>query len=235
MENRFSHLALEALFPRFCLSCKHEGQIFCLQCSANWIANSVPDVCPFCDERGSNRTCVSCQETNFLDGLVSYAPYGNPIIRDAIGCWKYDGDRSVEAVLRQWLIQSQDRLRSSMDEFVVSHVPIHTSRKRMRGFDQAEILSNWIGEMFAMPVETLLIRSHKTKPQAQQKHDVRRVGSLDHAFEIHPNILELPSRVLLCDDVFTSGSTMDAAAKCLKEAGVEEVWGFVVAKGIHVS
>lgn len=233
MENRFSRLAIEAMFPRFCLSCKREGQIFCLGCSEHWMARSEPVACPFCHERGSNRTCMNCKKTNFLDGLVSYLPYGNPIVRGAIGCWKYDGDRSVEAVLRQWLMQSQDRLQIGMDEFVVTHVPIHASRKRMRGFDQAEVMSNWIGEMFAMPVEMLLIRSHKTKPQAQQKHDIRRVGSLDHAFEIYPNMIELPSRVLLCDDVFTSGSTMDAAARCLKKAGVQEVWGFVIAKGSH--
>ena len=231
MESGFRDLALNALFPRFCLSCKREGQIFCLGCAANWEPNAEPIACPFCEEKGSCRTCGLCRETNFLDGLVSYLPYRNPIVRGAIGSWKYDGDRSVESVIRQWLIQSQDRLHPNMDDFVVTHVPVHASRKRMRGFDQAESLSNWVGEMYAMPVDTLLIRSHKTKPQAQQKHDVRRVGSLDYAFAIHPNVVELPSRVLLCDDVFTSGSTMDAAAKCLKEAGVEEVWGFVVGKG----
>lgn len=243
MENRFSRLAIEALFPRFCLSCKREGQIFCLGCSEHWIARPEPVACPFCHERGSNRTCVNCKKTNFLDGLVSYLPYGNPIVRGAIGCWKYDGDRSVEETLKQWLLQSKDRLQPTflevsvntpgMKDFVVTYVPIHKTRQRMRGFDQSEVLSNWVGEMCMMPVETLLIRSCKTKPQAKQGHDVRRVGLLDGIFQIHPNITKLPSRVLLCDDVFTSGATMDAAAKCLKEVGVEEVWGFVIAKGSH--
>lgn len=226
-------MAIEALFPRFCLSCKREGQIFCLACSTNWIANSEPAACPFCGIRGSVRTCLNCREANYLDGLVAYTPYGNPIVREAIGYWKYDGDRSIEPTIRQWMEQSRDRLRPMMDDFVVTHVPIHVSRRRMRGFDQAEVLSSWVSEMFEMPVETLLVRSQKTKAQAMKRHDKRRVGTLDGIFQIYPNVIELPPRVLLCDDVFTSGATMDAAAKCLKDAGVLEVWGMVIAKGSH--
>jgi ComF family protein len=231
MEGGFRNMALNALFPRFCLSCKREGQIFCFGCMENWVVRPEPATCPFCEEKGSNRTCVKCRETNFLDGLVSYLPYGNPIVRGAIGCWKYDGDRSVEPIIKQWLIQSSDRLRPSIEEFVVSSVPVHTSRKRMRGFDQAAILSNWVAEMYAMLDETLIVRSKKTKPQAQKQHDQRQIGSLDGIFEIRPGLVEIPRRVLLCDDVFTSGATMDAAARCLKEVGVEEVWGFVIGRG----
>lgn len=233
MARRFREMAIDALFPRFCLSCKREGQIFCLDCSTNWIARPEPVACPFCGMRGSARTCLSCRKENYLDGLVSYLPYGNPIVRGMIGSWKYDGDRSVESTLRTWIEQSCDRLRVPLENYVMTHVPIHVSRKRMRGFDQAEVLSRWVGEMFEMPVETLLVRTRKTKPQAKTHHDKRRVGTLDGIFEIHPRVTELPPRVLLCDDVFTSGATMDAAAKCLKEAGVKEVWGFVIAKGSH--
>lgn len=233
MGGGFCKMVIDALFPRFCLSCKREGQIFCLDCASNWIARPEPVACPFCGIRGSARTCLRCRKENYLDGLVSYLPYGNPIVRGVIGYWKYDGDRSVERTLKQWIEQSRGRLRPVFEEFVVTHVPIHSSRKRLRGFDQAEVLSNWVGEIFDAPIEMLLVRSRKTKPQAKTHHDKRRVGSLDGIFEIHPQVIELPARVLLCDDVFTSGATMDAAAKCLKDAGVEEVWGFVMAKGSH--
>ena len=236
MDGRFCKMVIDALFPRFCLSCKREGQIFCLDCRSNWMARPERESCPFCGERGSNQTCHTCKERgSALDGLVSYLPYGNPIVREVIGCWKYDGDRSVEPTLQYWIEQSKDRLRPPLEHFIVTHVPIHSSRKRMRGFDQAEALSTWLAELFEMPVEPLLIRSRKTKPQAKVHHEKRRVGTLDGIFEIHPRVTELPSCVLLCDDVFTSGATMDAAAKCLKEAGVEEVWGFVIAKGSHES
>ncbi len=231
MESGFCRLALETLFPRFCLSCGHEGQIFCLSCMQNWIWRPGPASCPFCGEQGSDRTCETCRQNTFLDGLVCYAPYGNPIVRQAIGQWKYDGDRSVEFVLKRWLMQSAHRLKPSMETFVVSPVSSHVTRKRSRGFDQAEIVSIWVSELFLSPMHELLVRTQKTKPQAKQKHVSRSIGSLDGIFQIHPNVIDLPTHVLLSDDVFTSGATMDAAAKCLKEAGVEEIWGFVIAKG----
>jgi predicted amidophosphoribosyltransferase len=56
----------------------------------------------------------------------------------------------------------------------------------------------------------------------------RKLGDLDGAFRARA---ASPARVLLCDDVFTSGATLDAAAKCLKQAGAAEVWGFTIAKG----
>lgn len=224
-------MVIEALFPKFCLSCGHEGQNFCFTCMQNWIARPEPAACPFCGMFGSDRTCDACQKENYLDGLVHYLPYGNPIVRKLIGLWKYDGDRSVEPVLKQWLAQDMVRLRPPVHTFVVVPVPIHASRKRSRGFDQADVLAGWIGEQYNMPVACLLKRSQKTKPQAKQQHDVRRVGSLDGIFEIHRFASEIPESVVLCDDVFTSGATMDAAAKCLKEAGVKEVWGFVIGKG----
>ena len=231
MAGGFCNLALSALFPRFCLSCKREGQLFCLDCERLWSARPEPAACAFCSARGSNRTCEVCREKNFLDGVVSYLPYGNPVVRQAIGFWKYDGDRSIEPTIKRWIMQSQNRLRPPMEDFVVTHVPIHRSRKMMRGFDQAEILSQWIGELFTVPAASLIVRSHKTNPQAQKHHDERNVGTLDGIFVLNRTVTEIPERVLLCDDVFTSGATMDAAAKCLKEAGVKEVWGMVIGKG----
>ena len=67
-----------------------------------------------------------------------------------------------------------------------------------------------------------------TLPQAGQEG--RRVGELDAVFDLVPGI-EVPENVLLCDDVFTSGATMDACARVLKEAGAKQVWGYVLAKG----
>jgi len=224
-------MALDALFPKFCLSCKREGQNFCFSCAGEWIARPEPAACPFCGELGSCRTCLTCQSENYLDGVMSYLPYGNPIVRKLIGLWKYEGDRSVESILRQWLLQDVHRLRPDMESFVVVPLPIHLFRKRARGFDQAEELARWVSEMFQSPMQNILVRTIKTKPQAKQKHHARRVGGLDGIFSVSQSVSLVPERVLLCDDVFTSGATMDAAAKCLKEAGVKEVWGFVIGKG----
>lgn len=231
MENRLSHLALNTLYPRFCLSCKKEGSLWCRTCDDAWIARPVQAHCAFCSKVGSDWVCDLCSAETYLDGLSSFIPYGNPVVREALTQWKYYGDRSVEPVIKKWLQRSLPRLTAPFFYFDVTHVPAHTSRLRARGFDQAEIVSHFASELFLKEWSRLLVRRTKTRSQANVSHKTREVGELDGVFEIHPSVIKLPENVLLCDDVFTSGATMDAAAKCLKDAGVETVWGFVVAKG----
>ena len=231
MEGRFSQLAIDVLFPRFCLSCKKEGSLWCNVCDEAWIVNPMKAACPFCLKLGSDRVCFDCREFVYLDGLNSFVPYGNPVVKDALNYWKYYGDKSVELIVKKWLGKSFDRLLPPFDDYVVAHVPSHVSRHRSRGFDQAEKVSHFVSGMYGKEWSRLLVRRQKTRAQAGVNHLERRVGELDGIYEIYPSVQSLPENVLLCDDVFTSGATMDAAARCLKEAGVKEVWGFVVAKG----
>jgi len=231
MESGFRDLALNALFPRYCLSCKKEGSLFCETCENGWVARPERAACPFCLASGSNTVCSLCRQETFLDGVSSYLPYGNPVVRNAISFWKYDGDTSIEPVLKKWLLQSRDRMCPPFESFVVAHIPVHASRRRSRGFDQSEHLAQWVSQIYQMPHSRLLERTQKTTSQAKTIHTDRFVGELDGIFSISPALDEIPECVVLCDDVFTSGATMDSAAQCLKEFGVKNVWGFVIAKG----
>ncbi len=231
MEGGLRKMVVDAIFPRFCVSCNKEGSLWCNACDAAWIQPVMIAVCPFCTMTGSNRVCRPCSTKNYLNGLSACSPYGNPVVRKALSCWKYDGDRSIEPVIKKWLMQSRDLLHTPHSDFFVTHIPIHPTRRRSRGFDQAEMISSWIGEMYGMPSKSLLIRTKKTRSQAMTRHTDRHVGQLDGIFKIDPMITKLPKMIVLCDDVFTSGATMDAAAKCLKEVGAQEVWGLVVGKG----
>ncbi len=230
MESRLGKLAVEALFPRFCIVCKREGALTCRHCFETWTPVPQQASCAFCGTPGSPRTCASCREETYLDGLSFFAPYGNASVRELLGAWKYNGDRSAEATLETWLRRASTRMEPPAFAFYSTSVPLHKSRRRERGFDQAETLSSWVGEIFGIPHETFLIRKRKTSPQARTSHDERRVGEMDGAFAVLPGV-DVPAYVLLCDDVFTSGATMDAAARALKEAGAKTVWGFVIARG----
>lgn len=231
MENRFSRLALDILFPRFCVNCGREGTLWCHGCDATGFLTSSIAACPFCGARGSGRTCAECQSETFLDGLSFFAPYANPVVREALAQWKYDTDRSIELVIKKWLFQARDRLAPPVFAFVSTAVPLHISRLYFRGFDQAEVLAEWVSELYGIPHEPLLVRIVKTSARAQVAAEERKLGALDGLFALRNEVFRVPEHVLLCDDVFTSGATMDAAARCLKEAGVKTVWGFVIAKG----
>ncbi len=230
MESRLSKLALEALFPRFCLGCHAEGTLWCASCDSVWWPSPLEARCPFC-EKEETRTCDRCQSETFLDGLSVFASYANPVVREAILQWKYIGDRAVESVIESWLMRAASRLTPKRTDAVFAPVPLHIRKRRARGFDQSGMLADWCGQLFSRPVFDLLMRTRMTAPQAKQQQGERKLGELDHIFVMSSSVHDVPRVVVLCDDVFTSGATMDAAAKCLKEAGVEWVWGLVLAKG----
>lgn len=131
-------------------------------------------------------------------------------------------------------------------------VPVHPSRLRKRGFNQAEEFAKRLGQLWDLPVETeLLVRSKKTAPQ-RELNPQERLKNLQQAFAVRPvgkrsGILryagnlsagsrgnlqhDIPDCVILVDDIYTTGSTMEACTRALKEAGVKEVHFIVICIG----
>ncbi|MEK7614945.1 MAG: hypothetical protein AAB431_01015, partial [Patescibacteria group bacterium] len=185
MESRLRHLVVEALFPRFCLSCHTEGTLWCDVCAASWWPASSKSGCPFCAKGLSSNTCDRCKPEAYLDGLFAFAPYGNPVVRHAITQWKYDGDRGVEAVIQKWLVQAQPHLIPiGLEETVFAPVPLHIRKQRARGFDQAGLIADWMGQLYSTPVFDLLIRFRPTVQQAQLNKQERLLGNLDGIFRV---------------------------------------------------
>lgn len=231
MESRFSNLVVNALFPRFCFGCNKEGLLWCTQCALSWWPVCVRAGCPFCGAGNSEHTCASCQKEVFLDGLTAFSSYANPVVRKAIAEWKYVGDTGVATVLQGWIARAEPMFAGQVGEGVFAPVPLHKRKRRARGFDQAGELADWFARSFNRPAYDLLSRLLATESQAGRDISHRRLGEFDNVFSVERSLDWIPERVILCDDVFTSGTTMDAAARALKDAGVKEVWGFVLAKG----
>jgi competence protein ComFC len=216
------------LFPRFCLGCHKEGELWCQTCQAFHCVRPVRNVCPFCRREGVARTCEQCAPETYLDGLSALAYYGDPVMRRAIRLWKYAGDQAVQPVLLRFIRSFIVQRYLGVAPDVVTAIPLHKRKLRARGFDQAEEIAKMIAESTGLPYRPLLKRKKMTRAQAGVLTQKRLVGDLDESFTV---CAQVPEKVLICDDVFTSGATMDAAAKCLKDAGVKEVWGVVLAKG----
>ncbi len=231
MESRLGRLVVDALYPRYCVGCAREGTLWCASCAAVWWPSFVDKGCPFCGCETSTRTCFSCKADTYLDGLTAFGVYANPVIRAAIHQWKYVGDRGIEPVFQQWLIRAAPIFLPYARDAVFAPVPLHVRKRRARGFDQAGLMTDWFSHLFSIPAFDMLQRSRFTASQALRSHTTRQIGELDGVFSLHAHVNEVPKKVILCDDVFTSGATMDSAARVLKEAGVETVWGFVLAKG----
>ena len=128
-------------------------------------------------------------------------------------------------------IYGGDAIQRMRPEVLVP-VPIHKKKLQTRGYNQAEVLARQLTDQTGIPMEAdLVLRKKNTLPQKELDHEERR-RNLREAFALkHPD-KKLPyKRILLVDDIYTTGSTVDALAALLKQAGAEEICFVAVAIG----
>lgn len=115
---------------------------------------------------------------------------------------------------------------------VLIPVPVHCSRKKQRGFNQAEELARRLCRHWQLPVETgLLLRNKKTLPQ-RELNPKERMENLRTAFEVRQTGRHMPEAVLLADDIFTTGSTIEACTRVMKAAGIKRVYFLTICMGL---
>lgn len=222
---RLGEVVIGAVFPRTCVRCGVEGTDVCATCLSVAHASVCVLHCPACGEVSPiGATHPKC--TSALDGLIAAAPYADPVVHGLLRRWKFHFVRSVEPFLAGFLERSAVADVLMGDDWVVVPIPLHKRRKRERGFDQAAWIAKWVGDYLHLPAVQALRRVRSTTPQSHQK--VRKQEDFVGVFEARQR---MEGRVILCDDVFTSGATMESAARACREAGATSVWGVVIARG----
>lgn len=124
-------------------------------------------------------------------------------------------------------IGSREHLQHST---LLMPIPLHPSRQRERGFNQAEDIARELASLSGIPLVNALVRNRATLTQTQLDADLRRTNMID-AFSLRTSLPAHIKTVVVLDDVTTTGSTLSEAAKALKAAGVHEVWGATIARG----
>ena len=110
---------------------------------------------------------------------------------------------------------------------VIIPVPLHVKRLRTRGYNQAEVFARALSEEFGIPVDAhTLVRVRNTRPQ-KELSDVERKNNIENAFQTRINSIKY-KKVILVDDIYTTGTTINECADVLKRTGVEDVY-FVTA------
>lgn len=219
----------EYMFPIFCLGCDKEGVWLCDACFA-CIQHPGVYCCPVCHGvRPAGETCTRCVPLSYLSRHVALFPYKEEsLVGDIIRHVKY---HYIEDLLVLLDGAVQRNIKKNPQHFApveaIIPVPLHKKRFAERGFNQAELIARMIERATSLPVDTALVRVRATPHQARL-HKEERQKNVKDAFSAPP----LPYRcVLLVDDVYTTGTTMQEAAKALRFAGVGEVRGFSVARG----
>jgi len=125
----------------------------------------------------------------------------------------------------------EDKNKNEKIETIIMPVPLHKKRYNWRGFNQALLLSEYIASEFHLRInEDLLIRRKNTKPQTKIKSMIKRRENIKGAFFIAENDFLNNKNVIIVDDVCTTSATLNECAKELKNAGVKNVWGLVMAR-----
>lgn len=167
-------------------------------------------------------TCVDCPPKG-IDAVRAPFLYEGPLAR-AIRGMKFSGWHALGAHLAGAVAEMSRDLGAD----VVTWVPLHRRRVARRGFDQAEVLARDLATRFELPVRRLLVRTRATPAQARRRGPERRLA-LEGAFEALPPV---PGRILLVDDVLTTGATAAACARSLKRAGGRRVSVAVAARSL---
>ena len=113
---------------------------------------------------------------------------------------------------------------------VIVPIPMYTAKKRLRGYNQAEVFAEALGRESGIPVKkNLAERTRNTVPQ-KKLNDIDRKKNLKGAFKISQDIVKY-KKVLLVDDIYTTGSTMDAVAGELRTAGIDKIYFLCISIG----
>jgi ComF family protein len=218
-------LILDFLFPRYCVGCGKYGKDLCKKCFREL---SIADqICPECEEESlMGWTHPRCKSKEGMDGLIVIYDYQDEKVRAAVDGIKYCFVKDlVKSLLRNFRFETGE-----VFDYLVP-VPLHYYRENWRGFNQGEEIAKEVGKKMKLEVVNMLRRTRKTKQQALIVKREEREANVKGAFEVWDEIKEQTKgkKVLLIDDVFTSGADMRECTKVLKKAGVEMVWGLALA------
>lgn len=234
--------ALTFIYPDVCQHClaaratAAEGYV----CSGCWREVRFI-VAPMCDRCGlpfegaisDAFECANCQQMDLQFSSARSAVAAKGMVLDIIHRWKYSRAMWFEPFLVGLLVrEAGPALRESKWDIIVP-IPLHPRKQAEREFNQAEHLARHLGEATGLPVDTTSVRRvSATRTQTQLSRE-ERARNMSRAFSEGPGAKSLRGkRVVLVDDVLTTGATTSACADILRTCGAADVCVWTVARGL---
>ncbi len=204
---------------RICNSCEKKLQLIteprCKKCSKP-VEQEQKEYCSDCERK----------DYHFIHGYSLWAY--DEVMKKSISDFKYRYKKEYAKYYIQEIIKNDGEIIKKLAPDALVPVPVHKSKYRERGYNQAEILARGIGIALNIPViPHLLIRNKRTLPQ-KQLSDKERLKNLSQAFVFNEtaanNYAERPKSILLVDDIYTTGSTIEACTNVLMAHGIDDVY-----------
>lgn len=224
------------VYPRRCPICHgivtEKGRKACKSCVEK-VEYIVEPRCKKCGKSLTNEVkeyCYDCElkTHEFIQGRGAFAYQEE--MKQSIYRFKYGNKREYADFYVEEILKNHENWIRSCEPQVLIPVPLYGPKKRQRGFNQAEIVAKKLGRYLDIPVVTkLVVRCKKTVPQKELSTKDRK-NNMKKAFKICQSKVKL-RKVMLVDDIYTTGSTIDEVAKTLKQSGVEEIYYIVICVG----
>lgn len=244
--NKLKELVFDILFPPLCLICKtHLPQLekergICGNCFSKITIHSTL-FCGVCRARLPENKKI-CHKKSFY--LLGAATNYDEITKNIIHQFKYQYWTRLKNILEDILKIYLENLQPGPNPFsskggstfggkkyIIIPIPLYKDREKERGFNQAEILGKIISQILSLPMENkILARIKETQSQAKLKNWELRKENLKGSFEIKNPEKIRNANIILVDDVYTSGATINEAAKILKENKVKKIIAIVITK-----
>jgi len=222
----------EVFFPRSCVHCgdaveASDYQFLCRSCSRELFL-SKPPTCttcgyPFFGMMAGPRTCPHCVELNplFEEGKTLFLAKGPA--RSIIHELKYQSGFYVLKDV-QAMIARAPYYKDYFEGAILVPVPLHSTKERERGFNQSLVIAETLAEVTeAKDLQNMLIRTVYTQTQTRLSRAARH-QNVKNAFALAPDAVVIPDQTyILIDDVFTTGSTLNACAAVLRDAGINQI------------
>jgi len=230
--------ALDMLLPPACPICGKPkgadalGENICKSClgRVNYIKEPTCLICGKAIEKETAELCRDCEShKHYFDQAVAVYEYSDGI-KASIYRFKYYNKREyAKSYGKEMSVICGEMLRFWAPDVIIP-IPIHESKLKTRKFNQAELIAKSLSqEIGVLMDENCLIRVRKTLPMKELNNESRR-KNLQNAFQVDRKVVKY-SKVLLVDDIYTTGATFDECARVLKDAGVDKVYGISLCIG----
>ncbi|MDD6197052.1 MAG: ComF family protein [[Clostridium] aminophilum] len=230
------------VFPRRCPICddivRPRGELICPECRSaiSFVREPCCKKCGKALDDPGREYCGDClRHTRSFEAGISLLNYEGPAA-DSIARIKYHNKREYLDFYADEAVKRCGRRIKEIRPDVLIPVPVHPARLRKRGFNQAEILAARLGKRLEIPVETKLLRRNRKTVPNKNLTPRERLKNLTAAFSADPVLAEAMRRdgvrrILIVDDIYTTGATVEACCRVLHHAGFEKAWFFTIGIG----
>lgn len=225
----FIDQALSFIAPHHCYVCRKEGSVCCQKCLKDIRISSGEIACYLCNKRNNvlDGICLNCRSKQYLDGVFWFADYKNKYASKIVKALKFNNVHQASRVMTKAIVDTIPNDIQINLNFIVQ-IPTANKRVRARGWDQAKLISKYLSKQIRVPNKSLLIRLSSFDQIGAPKLE-RSIASEKFFKAIRLGLIK-DKTILLVDDVLTTGSTLNSAARTLKSAGAKEVYGVTFAR-----